>query len=551
MSARAFRRAAGASRFCLVLAVAACGSGAHSEAGRAAANVRHDALPPPEAGAPRPGKGVAWRELDEAKIFAEARATGRFVLLDGAAEWCHWCHVMEATTYHDAAVIRRLDAAFIAVKVDVDARPDVEARYHAYGWPATVLFSPEGLELGKYQGYLPPAELLTILDKVQSARTIAPEPSPVVYAGARTRSQREAFVARADAALRRYYDAKEGGFGTFQKFPIGVDNEWWFRKARRTGPADAAARAEIAFTLRAQAALIDPVFGGIYQYSVGGTWTEPHYEKLGVMQAQALDNYAEAYALLGDPGFRAHAEAMHRFAEEMFRGKEGGFFCTQDADLHAHDPSRPFLDGHAYYALPRSERLARGIPRIDTHEYGRENGLFVQAYLRYAAAFGDAHAVTEAARAMDRFVRTHAAPDGGFLHDPAEARRGVLHLADQVYPAAAMVALYRATRDARWLEGARASASLLQTRFLAPDGGFYGTTEDTHASGVFANRQKPVDENIAAARMLSALCRESGQGAFRELALRTIDALSNDAVLADRGRILGGLLLALDEAPEP
>jgi uncharacterized protein len=533
-------------RFCLVLAVGACGSGAHSEVGRTAANVRHDALPPPEAGAPRPAKGVAWRELDEAKIFAEARATGRFVLLDGAAEWCHWCHVMEATTYHDAAVIRRLEAAFIPVKVDVDARPDVEARYHAYGWPATVLFSPEGQELGKYQGYLPPAELLTILEKVQTARTVAPSPNAVVYAGARSRAERTSFAARADAALRRYYDAKQGGFGTFQKFPIGVDNEWWLRKARR---GDAAARAEISFTLQAQAALIDPVFGGIYQYSVGGTWTEPHYEKLGVMQAQALDNYADAYALLGDARFRKYAGAMYGFAEELFRGKEGGFFCTQDADLHAHDPSRPFLDGHAYYALPRSARVARGIPRIDAHEYGRENGLFVQAYLRYAAAFGDARAVTEAARAVDRFVRTHAAPEGGFLHDASDPGRGVLHLADQVYPAAAMVALYEATHDARWLEGARALASLLQTRFLAPDGGFYGTTEDPHAAGVFATRQKPVDENIAAARFFSALCREPGQGDFRELALRTTDALSNDAVLADRGRILGGLLLALDEAP--
>lgn len=543
MSARAFRRAAEAWRFCLVLAVAACGSGAHSEVGRSAAN----ALPPPEAAAPRAGRGVAWRALDEAKIFAEAQATGKLVLLDGAAEWCHWCHVMEATTYHDAAVVRRIESSFIAVKVDVDARPDVEARYHAYGWPATVLFSPTGAELGKYQGYLPPAELLAILDKVQTARTMAPEPSAVVYAGARTRVEREAFVARADAALRRYYDPKEGGFGTFQKFPIGVDNAWWLRKARR----DAGARAEIAFTLRAQAALIDPVFGGIYQYSVGGTWTEPHYEKLGVMQAQALDNYAEAYALLGDPRFRTHAEAMYRFAEEMFRGKEGGFFCTQDADLNAHDPSRPFLDGHAYYALPRAARLERGVPRIDTHEYGRENGLFVQAYLRYAAAFGEPRATAEAARAMDRFVRTHAAADGGFVHDPAEAGRGVLHLADQVYPAAAMVALYDATHDARWLEGARASASLLEARFRAPDGGFYATTEDAHAAGVFATRQKPVDDNIAAARMLSALCREPGQGSFRELALRITDALMNDAVLADRGRILGGLLLAVDEAPEP
>ncbi len=528
----------------VVLAVGACGFGAHTQSPSPHAS---PPLPPPSAGAPRTGKGVAWRELDEAKVFAEARKSGRFVLLDGAAEWCHWCHVMEATTYHDPDVVRRIEASFIAVKVDVDARPDIEARYHAYGWPATVLFSPTGEELGKYQGYLPPRELLAILEKVQSARTVA-SPAPVVkFTSARTKEERAAFALRADAALRRYYDAKQGGFGTFQKFPIGVDNEWWLRKARR---GDAVARAEIATTLEAQAALLDPVFGGIYQYSVGGTWKEPHYEKLGVMQAQALDNYADAYALFGDARFRRYAAAMHAFAEELFRGKEGGFFCTQDADLHAHDPSKPFLDGHAYYALPRAERLARGIPRIDTHEYGRENGLFVQAYLRHAAAVGDARVAAEAARAMDRFVRTHAAPDGGFWHDPSsDPGRGVLHLADQVYPAAAMLALYQATGEARWLEGVRQVVGILETRFLAPDGGFFGTTDDPHAAGVFAARQKPVDENVAASRMLSALSRQPGQAAVRDLALRTLDALTNEAVLADRGRILGGLLLALDEAP--
>lgn len=541
MMASAFRTAGLAAL--LALTVGACGPGAHTSRRPAEAAT----LPPPSAAAPRGEKGVSWRQLDEAAVFAEARATGKLVLLDGAAEWCHWCHVMEATTYHDAAVVRRLERSFIAVKVDIDARPDVEARYHAYGWPATVLFSPSGEELGKYQGYLPPAELLAILDKVQSARTMAPELPAVRYAGARTAAERAAFVARADAALRRYYDAKQGGFGTFQKFPIGVDNEWWIRKARRGDPA---ARAEVAFTLEAQAALIDPVFGGIYQYSAGSTWTEPHYEKLGVMQAQALDNYADAYALLGDVELLRHARSVYGFAEAFFRSREGGFYCTQDADLHAHDASRPFLDGHAYYALSRPERLARGVPRIDVHEYGRENGLFVQAYVRYAEAVGDAQLVNEAARAMDRFAATHAASDGGFVHDPAEPGR-VLHLADQVYPAAAMVALYRATREPRWLEGARAAASLLRARFLAPDGGFFGTTEDARAAGVFATRQKPVDENIAAARMLSALCREAGQSEFCALALRATDALMNDAVLADRGRILGGLLLALDEAPPP
>src|ERR1700722_18849724 len=120
-----------------------------------------------------PKAPLAWAAFD-AKTFARAKAEHKLVVLDGAAEWCHWCHVMEATTYHDSAVRKLLDAHFIAAKVDVDARPDIEERYGEYGWPATVLFSPDGVELGKYRGYIAPdafAEILRAVTEAPSAAT--------------------------------------------------------------------------------------------------------------------------------------------------------------------------------------------------------------------------------------------------------------------------------------------------------------------------------------------------------------------------------------------
>src|ERR1700733_5064243 len=112
-----------------------------------------------------PKAPLAWATFDGA-TFARAKAEHKLVILDGAAEWCHWCHVMEATTYHDPAVRELLDAHFIAAKVDVDARPDIEERYGAYGWPATVLFSSDGKELGKYRGYIAPEAFAEILRAV-------------------------------------------------------------------------------------------------------------------------------------------------------------------------------------------------------------------------------------------------------------------------------------------------------------------------------------------------------------------------------------------------
>ena len=77
------------------------------------------------------------------------QVTDKFVLLDLEAVWCHWCHVMDETTYRDPAVMALLDSNYIAVKVDQDSRPDLANRYENYGWPATVVFGPDGGEIVK------------------------------------------------------------------------------------------------------------------------------------------------------------------------------------------------------------------------------------------------------------------------------------------------------------------------------------------------------------------------------------------------------------------
>src|ERR1700677_370548 len=84
-----------------------------------AAQARAEAARAPVAGQ------LAWADLN-AEAFARARAEGRIVLIDGSAEWCHWCHVMDATTYRDPEVRKLLSERFLPVKVDIDARPDFE-----------------------------------------------------------------------------------------------------------------------------------------------------------------------------------------------------------------------------------------------------------------------------------------------------------------------------------------------------------------------------------------------------------------------------------------
>ena len=82
-------------------------------------------------------------------------------------------------------------------------------------------------------------------------------------------------------------------------------------------------------------AIIDPVWGGIFQYSDDGTWNSPHYEKIMSSQANAVRLYATAYALLGEAEFRAAAEQVAGYMLTHLKAPEGGFYPSQDADLSA------------------------------------------------------------------------------------------------------------------------------------------------------------------------------------------------------------------------
>ncbi|MBV8264603.1 MAG: DUF255 domain-containing protein, partial [Candidatus Eremiobacteraeota bacterium] len=86
---------------------------------------------------------IHWQQWGDA-AFARAAEENKPVLLAISAVWCHWCHVMDETSYSDPAIITQIDERFVPVRVDNDQRPDVNARYNMGGWPTTALLTPEG-----------------------------------------------------------------------------------------------------------------------------------------------------------------------------------------------------------------------------------------------------------------------------------------------------------------------------------------------------------------------------------------------------------------------
>ena len=439
--------------------------------------------------------GVAWEPWSD-QVFVRARAEERLVLLDVGAEWCHWCHVMDATTYREPAVLKLLRERYVTARVDADAQPDLANRYEDYGWPATVVFDTQGRELVKFKGYIAPERMRSMLEAVLAD----PEPGPSVQAEdavvpdtappALTAALHDELV----ALHASRYDTEHGGWGFVHKYLDGDAIEYSLTRAEDQ------ARARETLGLAARH-LVDPVWGGLYQYSDGGVWENPHFEKIASFQADGLRAYSLAYARWRDPAHRKAAQDILRYLRDFLRTPEGAFRPSQDADVV------PGQHSAEYFALDDAARRKQGVPRVDPHLYTRENGWIIRALLAYHAATGDASALADAVSAARFIVDRRSLAGGGFRHDQDDP--GGPYLGDTAAAGLAFVDLFHATGDRTWLDRAQAAAAFIDRTFRAPGLAGYVTAKPGHAY----DRPRPQrDENVTVARFGAALDKASGRG---------------------------------------
>ncbi|MCA9605877.1 MAG: thioredoxin domain-containing protein [Myxococcales bacterium] len=487
------------------------------------------------------GEAPDWNEWT-AEAFARARDERRPILLSVQAGWCHWCHVMNDTTYRDPEVLRRL-SSFVVIRADGDARPDLAERYRRYAWPATVFLAPDGRQILALRGYRAPERFRAILDEVlrahEAGRTLEDDAGAEEAPAADLDAVRVALTAQLDGM----YDEEAGGWGRRQRYPLGAPVEHALYRARVHG--EDAWRARALFTLERYAQLIDPVYGGMYQYSIPFVWDRPHYEKIVSVQAGALRAFSAAYLATGDGRWLEHAEAIHGYLREHLRADDGAFFPSQDADLGGHGQPGPHVVGAEYYALDAEGRAALGEPRVDPHVYASTNGMVIEALAQLHVASGGRAPLAEAIRAAERVERTHRGSDGLYAHD-AEADDPVRYLADQARMLAAYVALHQATGVERWREAARRLADAMIEHLRGDDGAFLLRGEDPRAPGLFDDAPVPPEEGAVAARALLVLARLDDSDRYREVAIAALRALARPTVLRRLGRMVGEILLALE-----
>ena len=108
----------------------------------------------------------------------------------------------------------------------------------------------------------------------------------------------------------------------------------------------------------ASGGMYDQLGGGFARYSVDGTWTVPHFEKMLYDNALLVGVYAHWWRLTGNELARRVAEETCDFMIRELRTPEGGFASSLDAD--SDDGSGHAEEGAYYVWTPAQLREALG-----------------------------------------------------------------------------------------------------------------------------------------------------------------------------------------------
>jgi uncharacterized protein len=476
------------------------------------------------------------------------------------------------------------------------------------GWPMTVFLTPDGTPF--YGGtYFPPADrhglpgfprLLTALaeawthrqgEVLQSGRQITESLGQTERLRRAGTLLTEEVLSSAFHGVSAQFDEERGGLGGAPKFPQPMIWEFVLRFARRTGTDYARRMVHTTLVRMARGGMYDQLGGGFARYSVDAEWLVPHFEKMLYDNAQLASLYLHGWLAFEDAECRRVCEETLDYVLREMTDPAGGFYSAQDADSEGHegkffvwtpDEIRAVLGAEADAAMaywgvnrgpnfegksilylpgePDAARMAaarhklyearerRVHPGRDDKVLAAWNGLMCQALAEagrsldradyLAAATRNAEFVLGSMRRDGRLMRTWKAGDArlnGYLEDYAMV-------------AAALVTLYEATFDRRWLDTARALvAEMLRLFWDDAIEGFYDTGTD-HEQLIVRPRNLydnavPCGSSVAI-EVLLRLAELTGERDYEQRALAALRPMAD--LMARHPTAFGRFLCALD-----
>ena len=459
---------------------------------------------------------IRWRSWDKAS-FDKAKKLDRPVLLAISAAWCHWCHVMDETTYSDPAVASAIADKFIPVRVDNDRRPDLNRRYNMGGWPTTAILTPEG-KIITGTTYEPPESMVQILNEAaefyRNKKSRPAQQSKKRPAAAPGNELPITAVEEFLRAARARYDPRHGGFGFEPKFPmadaldavleIGFDRQ------------DQQLIKIAADSLRHMASgeIFDDVAGGFFRYATRDDWSAPHFEKMLEDNAKLLKLYLRAYQVTNSAEFLAVARRIFDYINETLRGGQS-FFGSQAAD-------------ETYYFLSGGERAQRRPPAIDETTYIDWNALAVSSYLLFAAVTGVNDAYDFSLEALDHIWIEGFSPEKGIAHyliDGKPMLSGLLN--DQALMIETFIDAYENSGNENHIGKAVRLAEFIESKLWDGDSGIFVDRPADADLGKSGEPSSLIAENANTAIALTRLGRLTGRSEFLASAKRCLLAQAN------------------------
>jgi uncharacterized protein len=354
-------------------------------------------------------------------------------------------------------------------------------------------------------------------------------------------------VVEAAAALTRHYDRTYGGLGQAPKFPNSFAFSLFLRALDASADPALAEIVDRTLTHMAKGGIYDQIGGGFHRYSVDQQWLVPHFEKMLYDNALLARLYLDAARALDRGEFLQVAREIFDYVLREMTSPEGGFYSTQDADSEGEEGkfflwsrqeaeavlgpglapvAERYFDISAegnfegrnilhrtidateaaamFHVTPQEVerrigeikrrlfevRQRRVKPDRDEKILAAWNGLMIGALAEGFVALGDPRLLQAAARAAD-FVMTRMW-DGRALKRSYKdgAARFNAYLEDYASMANALLDVYEASLDTKYLAQARALADAMIQRFLDREGGGFFFTSDDHER--LLTRPKPL-----------------------------------------------------------
>ena len=495
---------------------------------------------------------VDWQDWNE-DVFAAARERGAAVLLFVRASWCRWCRELEETVFTDPRVERLIADNFIAVRVDKDRRPDVEARYTKGGWP-TLAYLDDAGEVLSADNYMDADELVARLELISEYYRTNREAIQSRLAAEREaeRAAEEEPVRRSLAALGEHRpqlsleivesvaetvistaDPVHGGWGSRHKFPHPEAIDFALVRWSQTG--DSRLLDLVRRTLRhmQEGQIHDKVEGGFYRYATQPDWSVPHHEKMLDSNAQRLFAYLEAYQTTGEESFRRTALGVLGWLQSTLLDKQtGAFMGSQDADpTYSHKSTI-------------EARRSGGPPKVDRTIFTNWNAMTVSTLLKASSVLEDTR-YSEIALETLEFLLAELYDDKlGMLHywDGHPHLAGLL--SDQAYTLRALVDAVQFSGENRYLAVASKLAAITIERFRSPSGAFFDTHFDPSATGELRRRNRSILDNAVVAEALLRLAHFTRDKDFEDAGREALESFAID--YKRYGHFVAGYARAVD-----